>query len=116
MKHIFDLTDRSDIPSDVYLRLPEIAGNSDEFGRRIKALFVEAQQEGLYELTAAEVTIAYYRKYTKPYQLDVKNKDQIACKLATMVRRTKSFGIFRIDPGVYSLLRRWTKPNKTNTL
>lgn len=109
MKNIFDLEDQDDIPSEVYLHLPKLAKKSDEFGKHIEDLFVEAKKEGLSILNAAQVTIAYYRKYTSPDVLihgpdrvDIKNRYLVANKLQRMAKDTNT-RIHRIDKGEYTL-------------
>lgn len=107
MKNIFDLEDISDIPGGVYLHLPVSTVKSDEFGKRIEDLFVDAKKEGLDILNAAQVTIAYYRKYTKPNKVDVKNRYTIANKLQRMSKDTNT-RIYRIDKGEYTLTSEYT--------
>lgn len=101
MKNIFDLKDRSDIPDDVYLHIPEKSVRANTFSERIYELFLEAKQLNLSSLSIGQVTIAYYRKYSKPNDESYKRVYEIGTKLASMVRNNEY--LKRVDKGRYGL-------------
>jgi len=101
MKNIFDLKDRSDIPGDVYLHIPEKAAKANTFSTRIYELFLEAKQLNLSSLSIGQVTIAYYRKYSKPNEESYKRVYEIGTKLAAMVKNNEY--LKRVDKGIYGL-------------
>ena len=101
MKNIFDLKDRSDIPSDVYLHLSEKSTKTNAFSKRIYELFLEAKQLNMLSLSISQVTIAYYRKYSKPNEESYKRVYEIGTKLASMARNNEY--LKRVDKGKYGL-------------
>ena len=71
-ENIFDLTDVSDIPSEISAEL-----SNDNFAQNILKLFNKAGRN----LTIDEVTVGYYRQFK-----EIKTKRQIMVKLYSMAR------------------------------
>lgn len=87
-KNIFDYRK---LPSEVKKQLKLDLGPNDVFTNKIRELFSIAKEQNIKDLSPDQITVAYYRKYTKENKKDIKTSEQIRAKLLNILASEKEY-------------------------